>query len=406
MAVMLDTTYGSAGVVAAKRAESWSLSVATALEGLAADWRALETRAPISPYQRFDLIDAWCRHAAPGAGVEPRIGLVRDEHARLVMILPLGLSRRMGMTVAGYLGGSHFNVNMPLVDPAFPLPGERLLEVLDRYCELTGADLLSLRFQPRSWSERPHPFLQLRHHAATDNMRMVRMSGPFAAYYEEQLSKAARSKMRRKRQRFETPGSPVCAGPQTARDVDRFVAAMVEQRSARLASQGIRDSFADPGIAAFLRDAALAGLAGQGGLELHGIEIEGDLVSVRAGITHRDHHSLMITSFDPKHALAKYSPSEVLAHDILESLRSRGVTSFDFGVGEGQHKQLWSNDEADLFNVTYAATAKGFVIARLVRVRTKVVRFIKGNEALFARVKAVRSLLGRGLARQGKAAGP
>jgi CelD/BcsL family acetyltransferase involved in cellulose biosynthesis len=181
---------------------------------------------------------------------------------------------------------------------------------------------------------------------------------------------------------------------------------MVEQRSARLVSQGARDSFADTGIASFLREAALAGLAGQGGLELHGIEVEGDLVSVRAGVTHRDHHSLMITSFDPKHALAKYSPGEVLAHDVLENLRSRGVTSFDFGVGEGQHKQLWSNDGADLFNVTYAATARGFVIARLVRLRTKALRFIKGNEVLFGRAKALRSLLARGLARGAKAGAP
>jgi CelD/BcsL family acetyltransferase involved in cellulose biosynthesis len=392
---MLDTTYGSADVVAANRADSWSLSIATSVDGLAAEWRVLENRAPVSPYQRFDLIAAWCRHAAPGEGVEPRIGIVRDEHARLVMILPLGLTRRMGLTVASYLGGSHFNINMPLVDPGFPLTGERLLEVLDRYCELTGADLLSLCFQPRTWSERPHPFLQLRHHAATDNMRMVRIRGPFASYYEDQLSKNARSKLRRKRQRFESPGSVVCASPQTAAEVDRFIAAMVEQRSSRLQSQGIRDSFADPGIASFLREAAVGGLDGQGGLELHAIDFNGDLVSVRAGVTHRDHHSLMITSFEPKHALAKYSPSEVLAHDILESLRSRGVTSFDFGVGDGQHKQVWSNDATDLFNVTYAATAKGFVIARFFQLRTSLVRFIKRNEVLFARAKALRSFMAR-----------
>jgi CelD/BcsL family acetyltransferase involved in cellulose biosynthesis len=406
MAVMLDTTYGSADAVAAKKADSWSLSVAASLDGLAAEWRTLENRAPVSPYQRFDLTAAWCRHAAPASGVEPRIGVVRDEHARLVMVLPLGLTRRMGLTVASYLGGTHFNINMPLVDPGFHLTGERLLEVLDRYCELTGADLLSLCFQPRTWSERPHPFLELRHHAATDNMRMVRIRGPFDSYYKEQLSKNARSKLRRKRQRFETPGSVVFASPQTPADVDRFVAAMVEQRSSRLLSQGIRDSFADPGIASFLREAAVGGLGGQGGLELHAIDFEGDLVSVRAGVTHRDHHSLMITSFDPQHALAKYSPSEVLAHDILEDLRSRGVTSFDFGVGDGQHKKVWSNDAADLFDVAYAATARGFVIARLFRVRTNLVRFIKRNEVLFARVKALRSFMARGVARPNEAASP
>ena len=203
------------------------------------------------------------------------------------------------------------------------------------------------------------------------------------------------SKLRRKRQRFGAPGSPVGVQARTAEDVRRHLAAFLDQRATQFAVQGIHDPFAEPGVAEFLQQAALAALDGNGGLEFHALEVDGAPVSIRAGVTHRDHHSLMIRSFDTSHPLAKYSPSEVLVMNILESARDRAITEFDFGVGDGQHKKVWSNGVADLFDVTYAASAKGFVYAALMRWRTRVVRFIKHNDTLFGWFKALRAWSGR-----------
>ena len=401
MAALGETTYGLAGLAGPRPAEATALEIALSIEAVEAEWRALEARAPVTPYQRFDLTQAWVERAAPGAGIVPRIGVVRGAEGRVVMILPFGVTRRRGVTVATYLGGAHFNLNMPLVDPSFEPDGDRLVAILDDYCARTGVDLLSLAFQPRAWRdprsrrEVAHPLLQLRHHPATDEVRTIRMPDGFEAFADEQLSKSTRSKLRRKEQKFQGAGSRVGMRAETASEVERCVAAFVAQKSVRLAAQGIGDPFSEPGVAAFLAQAATAGLDGRGGLEFHAIEVDGAIVSVRAGVTHHGHHSLMIQSFDTGHPLAKFSPSQVLVSKVMTCASARGVTGFDFGVGDSAQKQTWSNDLVELFDISYAATAKGWLAARLASGRTRVVRFVKHSDTLFRAFKAVRAWTGR-----------
>src|SRR5262245_27991465 len=124
--------------------ESLALSVISKPEHIAREWRDLQNRAAVSPYQAYDLVDAWARHPAEAAGVAPRIGVVRNVAGSIVAILPFGLVRRLGTTLGVYLGGSHFNVNLPLVDPALPLGPGAVTHILDAYCAATGADLLHL----------------------------------------------------------------------------------------------------------------------------------------------------------------------------------------------------------------------------------------------------------------------
>src|SRR5262245_15086409 len=144
---------------------AFTLDLADDLARFERDWRELERRTVVTPYQRFDFIDAWCLHLAPGEAILPRIGVIRDRAGRPMMILPFGVRREGFATIALYLGGSDVNLAMPLVEPRFVRQQgmHGLREVLRRYCEDAGADLLALRDQPERWMGVPHPFLTLPH---------------------------------------------------------------------------------------------------------------------------------------------------------------------------------------------------------------------------------------------------
>ncbi len=194
--------------------------------------------------------------------------------------------------------------------------------------------------------------------------------------------------------KFEEAGAARAVRAATPEDVDRFLAAFIEQKSKRLAAQGLDDPFALPGVKNFLRDAALSGLAGPG-MEMHAIEANGRLVSVRAGACHRDHYSFMVQSFDTEDALAKYSPSEYLMAEVLADSCKQGIFTFDYGVGDGRFKKVWSNDVAQLFNVTYAVTKKGQLYASFMRLSSAAIRYIKRNPRLFSAVQDARALSAR-----------
>lgn len=380
------------GAILPESGGSLSLSLATALPEAEADWTALEERAPISPYQRYDLAAAWVQHAAASEGVSPRIGVVRNETGRVVMILPFGVTRRLGINIAVYLGGSHFNLNLPISDPHLRLGARAAPALLHAYAAAAGADLLLLCNQPERWKGIPHPFLSLPHYGAPDDVRLIVIDSDFDSYLLRQLSRKMRSELRRKTMKFKDAGITGATPAASLEEVERFLSTFIEQKSKRLASQGLDDPFASPGVREFLRGAALSGLSGEGGLEMHAIVRNGRILSVRAGVRHRDHLSFMVQSFDTEEALAKYTPSEFLLTEVLLAARTQGVTSFDFGVGDGRFKQVWSNDLVPMFNIAHGVTKKGRMLATLAQGKDAAKRYIKRRPQLFSAVQDARVL--------------
>jgi CelD/BcsL family acetyltransferase involved in cellulose biosynthesis len=373
-----------------------SLAVTPDLASIASDWRALQQGAPISPYQRFDLAETWTRRAADSAGVEPRIGVVRNAGDEVVMILPFGFVRRLGTAVAVYLGGSHFNVNLPLADPRLSLGPDTLTRIFDSYCRLTGADVLHLTNQPVAWRSAAHPFFCLPHQDAPDDVSLIHIKdGDFAKYVATELERKVRSELRRKAAKFAEAGAHMFRADTPDR-VERCLDAFMRQKAKRLSTQGLDDPFAVPGIRAFFRDAALQGLTGPGGMEFHALQsAAGHLLAVRAGARHQDQHAMMVQSFDPDDPLAKFSPSEYLIAEVLEDGCRHGFTNFDFGVGANRFKKVWSNGAVGLFNVTHAASAKGQLYAGMMRLAGAATRYIKGNPKLFSAVQDARALTAR-----------
>jgi CelD/BcsL family acetyltransferase involved in cellulose biosynthesis len=80
---------------------------------------------------------------------------------------------------------------------------------------------------------------------------------------------------------------------------------------------------------------------------------------------------------------------------VLADSCKQGVTSFDFGVGDGRFKKVWSNDVVDLFNVTYAVTKKGQLYASVMQLSGAAIRYIKRNRRLFSAVQEARALSAR-----------
>jgi CelD/BcsL family acetyltransferase involved in cellulose biosynthesis len=374
---------------------SLSLGIAARPEDIEAEWRDLEARAPVSPYQRYDLCAAWARHAAAGAGIEVKIGVVRDKSGRAVLILPFGIARNLGVAAAVYLGGAHFNVNMPLVDPAWTLDAKTAGAILDAYAGAVRADVLLLRNQPRIWQRVLHPFAGLPHDLAPDDIRLVIIEDSYETYLACRLSRKMRSELKRKRIKLSDAGAVTLERATSVEEVDLLLAAFIGQKSKRLVAQGLGDPFVLPGVKAFLRESALAGLGGSGGMEIHAMMVNGKPISVRAGISHGKHLSFMVQSFDTEHQLAKYSPSEFLLNEVMAGASAKGFDSFDFGVGDGRFKQVWSNQMVPLFNIARPLTKKGRLYAGLMRLERAVTRSIKRNPGLFAAVQETRASIAR-----------
>src|SRR3954470_15494875 len=72
------------------------------------EWRSLEeSGAFCTPYQRFDLLNAWQRHVGTCEGVTPFIVVARDRAGKSLLVLPLAVTHATGFRVASFPGGKH-----------------------------------------------------------------------------------------------------------------------------------------------------------------------------------------------------------------------------------------------------------------------------------------------------------
>src|SRR5262249_47356079 len=141
-----------------------------------------------------------------------------------------------------------------------------------------GIDLFVLRNQPIIWDGRAHPLLQLPHQASPDDVFRVDFDGESGdAVIKLRLKPTLRGLLKSEEKKLATLAGSRHFRATTAAEVERILAAFSTQKAAHLKAQGVRNAFAEPGVADFLNAACLEDLAaGTPAIELHALEGDGE----------------------------------------------------------------------------------------------------------------------------------
>lgn len=342
-----------------------SVEIHRDIASVAAEWSALISDALAGPYQNPRFLAAWADHAGAAEGARPLIALARDERGEAVAALPLCETRRFGVSVARFLGGSHVNYNMAVVRrdrlEAFAAGGaQRFLAAAARKAGLDGYHLVN---QPVDWMGAPNPLASLPSQPSADQA----FSGPLAPSLEEHLtlhvSAKSRSNQRRKMRRFEERGTPRIYRADTPEQRRRLLDAYFAQKAQQFAARGLDNVFERPGVHEFLAEACgLTGLPAT--VDLYGFDMDDEVVAVTGGIADgRRYCGMFISITSGEHA--KYSPGEMLMNFVVEEQIRRGLSCFDLGVGAATYKKMYCPNPEPLFDSIYGVTLKGRAIAAI-----------------------------------------
>lgn len=328
-----------------------------------AEWSALLADALAGPYQNPRFLSSWSTHAGPAEGATPAIALARDERGEAVAILPFCATRRFGVTVARFLGGSHVNYNMAVIrrDRLEAFASGEARRLLVEIAAKAGFDSYHLVNQPVAWMGTPNPLAVLPNQASADQA----FSGPLAPSLEEHLSlyvsAKSRSNQRRKMRRFEERGTPRLYRADTAEQRRRLLDAYFRQKAEQFAVRGLDNVFERPGVHEFLAEAC--GLdGGVPTIDLYGFDMDDEIVAVTGGVADdRRYCGMFISITTSEHA--KYSPGEMLMNFVVEEQIRRGLSSFDLGVGAATYKKMYCPDPEPMFDSIYGVTLKGRAVA-------------------------------------------
>ncbi len=382
-------------------AKSWSsLSVGEEIAALADEWRALEDRALVTPYQAY----GWVRPFTDTVGAAERMAfrhaVLRDAGGAALAILPLVITRRSGIRFAEFIGGKHANYHMGIYDPAFAAgldaAGARLM-LAEIGAAIGGLDAFIFVNQPTQWQGVPNPLAQLAGGPSPSGAyKLALVPGDGEGSLRRSMSSHAHKKLKNKRNRFVTYGPSEMVRARTPAEIARVIDAFLRQKAARFAMMGIADPFAPPAVRRFLERGAQADGDRPPVLELYSLDVAGQSVATYVGAVQAGRFSGMATSFAMDSEVAKTSPGEILLVDLIRLKSREGITVFDLGVGEARYKTTICDERDDLVDSFLPLTARGHAFALFSRAKREAKRRIKASPVALKLAHRVSGWLSRG----------
>jgi CelD/BcsL family acetyltransferase involved in cellulose biosynthesis len=368
------------------------------LPGLAAAervWRAAEAAGGSpSPYQRFDWLAAYAACVTPEADI--RVAIISDAANRPALILPFAIERPLGLRIAVAIGGKHANFNLGVAPSgaAGTLSQAELHASLRRIAAEIGIDVFAIPHVPKIWAGETNPLAAFGTPSPSDAYE-VRLDPDPDDTANRSMSNEARKRLRNKERGLGKLGEVAFLQARTEAEVDLLLGAFFSQKEERFRELGIADPFCDPGVRAFLRSAALEGLAeGRPPIELFGLLVGDRVSAVLGGAADANRLSGMFISFEACKEATKYSPGDILVSRVVRDQCARGRQFFDLGVGEARYKRTFCNDTVELVDVFLPVSRKGALYALARRGLAGLKRRVKQNPRamqLVARLRRARA---------------
>lgn len=356
------------------------------------DWERLLPSSLGSAYQTYAFLKAWTDHAAAPEGVAPLIVVARDAAREPVALLPFGVKRSFGLRVAGFLGGSHVNFNLPVVrlDRLDRFAASETRRLLAAAAAAAKIDAFALVNQPTDWQGLKNPFAALPGQPAPDPAFSGPLEADADAHFRRLFSSKTRSKQRRKMRRFEELGAARVFRAEAEADRSRILDAYVSQKRAQLAARGIASVFDRPGVREFLY--AACGVKGDAhAVDLYGFELDGEIIAATGALPHGERMSCMFNSIASGET-AKYSPGELLLGHLVTDAINRGFRTFDLGVGAAPYKKMFCPDVDRQFDVFLGMTPQGRALASALGALRSAKTRIKANPKAYGLIEKARRL--------------
>ena len=383
---------------ASDRGKALEVCIHNNLASLETAWRELERTSNISIYQRFDWVRACVNTIEREANSHTLIVSVH-KNGKLVFLLPLATQNGWIKKVR-WIGGSHSNFNIPIVDSEFcrTLKDQDIKHIFGQITQLLpGIGLLKLCCQPKIWAGQKNPLLSYAHQRSTNNAYAIDLSQGFKQVLKKGNAKRKRKKFRWQNRSLESVGGAQLVVANSRSHVLEILSCFHRQKSIRHRNKGLPDVFGSRQANAFLRHMALNSIdVDEPVLQLYALKIAGKYRAICGGGVHNNHFSAYFISFADDE-FAHLSPGELLLYLLIEKLADAGFQSMDLGRGEERYKRSWCTQTVEMVDIILplSALAYGHVwayrislgIKRLMRIYPPVWNILKRARICLIRLR-------------------
>jgi CelD/BcsL family acetyltransferase involved in cellulose biosynthesis len=353
--------------------------------GLGADFLA-------GPAQSADWFSCWQGSANPDCLVAALCTAGEP-----VFLLPLEIVQRGPVRIAIFAGGPHANCNFPALSRAHQMTRGDLAILFDTVHQVRpDIDLVSLTRQLGELDGRANPLIQRPSRENANISLAITLERDFEIVLGRNNAKRKKKKHRQNARRFKEAGGYRIVTASSPSETRAMLENYFAWKTDRLAKAGIKNTYEPVGIKDFFHR-LFANDAGSASprFQLKALEVAGQYRAV-LGKSYAEGQTFIDFIGIAEDELVSASPGEFLFFEDIQDSCKTDLAVYSFGIGDEPYKRSWSDIEVPTYDTDISLTTKGKIFAFYLGARGKLVRTIKQNDVVWAKVKKARSrLLGK-----------
>ncbi|HEX4079574.1 MAG TPA: GNAT family N-acetyltransferase [Rhizomicrobium sp.] len=356
------------------------IETSTDIGAFAATWPTLSDiggDGPRSyPFQCRDHLEIWLETIGAASGVRPLFVRVSNRKGEPLLSIPLGIQRRAGIRVLGFLDGGVCDYNAPVIHAAAAeFPRQDMLAVWASILQTAPAfDVASLQKIPEFVAERSNPLHWLAAERWPQSGHFVSLKaadGPIEAKGDVKES-------RRRRQRLSEIGKLAFHIARDDGEILNVFEIFVRQKSRRYRETLGHDGFDVPGQRSYYLELTRR-LSGRG-VQLSWLSVGEEVIATAWSLVTGPCLYYMMCAYEDG-AWAKFAPGRLLLEELIGWCPRNGIETFDFGIGDESYKLRWRQTSFPLGGRTQPRTMAGSIWRAAVRTRAALRRRLREGSA-------------------------
>jgi CelD/BcsL family acetyltransferase involved in cellulose biosynthesis len=359
-------------------------------------WRSVQEHGACTAFQSFEWLSAWQHHVGALAGVTPCIVVARNSEGAPLLILPLAVQTRGFVRELTWLGSDLCDYNAPLLASGHSAPAD-FMSLWQRIVAQLQSDprsrhdLVRLEKMPPVIGEQPNPMAVLPANLNPSGSYVTKLGTNWDEFYAAKRSSSTRRRDRSKRKHLGEFGEVKFVSADDSAKVLDTLAVLVEQKTKTFERHGIRNLFVRPGYLEFYR--ALAGdPRNRSFVHVSRLEVGDQVAAANLGLVFKGSYYHVLASYTDNE-LSRRGPGAAHLNDLLRYAIERGLSVFDFTIGDERYKRDWCDDVQPLHDHVAVTSWRGMAAAGPAIMLTRLKRTIKQTPVLWAMVVKVRAIM-------------
>ena len=322
-------------------------------------WIEFEKEAELYAFQTYDWLSHWYKSTGVFLDEKPCFVKIENDMGKPLILLPLGIRKRLGVSCLSWLGGELADYNAPILCRnvskyiSYDQIRDLWKQIINR---LSPIDAVYFDKQPEQVGDQTNPFIYLNCNDFPQSSYSINLEGDWKTFYQN-IKKNIRTDSQRQRRRLAKLGVLKFIIGKDEDDIRLITNKMIEQKSRRYKETGSSNPFNKQMYQHFYHSIGKE-CSDSGLVHVSALLLNDTIIATHWGLVYKGRFYYLLPTYAGEE-WKRYSAGRILLEHLFEWCFEKKINVFDFSVGDEPYKKDWCNKTMKLYEYRESLTVKG-----------------------------------------------